>query len=504
MARNAQDGNSPSESDGPTLLDQLAKLALSLLVLLLLGYFLARGGNFAKSGPDQATRPAVLVDSRPSASSLESICGVADSSGRAVPVAMLYSEDKRGWLEYAASRFAKLCPNIQIKLQAMEDFSALSGMLAGDLHPIIWAPTDELAMRALADQAARMQRGSEFQIVKNQQLVRSPQVLLIWQDRLDVLSTVLRDTPSEEGQWVRGLCAGISHSPILGSLPREQMVPGSWLDFAAPLLGVPSPQRGRPPKLRPAGSEQLPSSEELAKWGIIKIGHAMPTRFMAGLSALYLLSYDYLLPPAERESMSPAARPTQPAQVAVPSDLLADAYARRFSEHKDSLRRWLRRCEAGLESEPRPIQELTEGLFAAGPARYDGIVTYENLTMPILDKLDATSGTLKRLVVVYPHPTLVANHPALLFRATPAQTAAAERWLQFLDSRELQHKAIEWGFRPGNPQYSVRDYAVEQNHFLRLRRFGVLPEPVLQEAPRPAGKLLSELIELWGDATERH
>lgn len=503
MPRSSHTQNDPHEPLGPELWEKVAKLTLSVSALLLIGYFLSRGGNFAQS----KQTPAVLVDSRASAQLSQRFCGVAEPSGRAVPIEMVYSEDKREWIEYAAARFAKLCPNIQVKLRAMEDFSALAAMLDGELHPTIWAPTDELSLRYFQYQAERQKRADGWQIIRRQELVRSPQVLLIWQDRLDVLSSVLREQPSEEGTWVRSMCAGIPRNPAPGSLPREQMVPGRWLELAEPLLMTPAAgavRRGQSPRVRPVGSEFLPEAAEIEKWGQVKIGHAIPTRFVAGLSAVFLLSYDYVLQPADREALAPSQPLASPDQVAAQTDRLTRAYATRFSDEKDSLRRWLKRCEAGLESEVRPVKELTEGLFAAGPSRYDAVVTYENLTMRFLDKLDATAGSLKKLAVVYPNPTLVAHHPAVQFAAAPAQSDAADKWLSFLLSTEMQHKAIEWGFRPGNPKVSIREYGVEQNRFLRLRRFGILPEPVFHEAPRPDGRLLAELIELWGEATGRN
>jgi hypothetical protein len=131
-------------------------------------------------------------------------------------------------------------------------------------------------------------------------------------------------------------------------------------------------------------------------------------------------------------------------------------------------------------------------------------VTSEQLALPLLDRVDAAAGRLKNLVVVYPKPTLVARHPALLFAAPQESQEAARKWLAFLLSREIQQKAIEWGFRPASPEVRVHDYLVEQNRFLRLRRFGILTRPVLQEAPPPDGAQLHSLLELWGEATGRH
>lgn len=479
---------------------QLAKLLGSVCGLLLLGYFFKVGGNFAKTEPE----PPLLMDARVGSDAQLRLCGPSSPSGRAVPIQMVYSEDKRPWIEFVAARFSQRCPNIQLKLIAMEDLAASTAILAGELSPTLWAPTDELALGLFQYRAAEAGKATAWHIEEKRELVRSPQVLLIWQDRLRVLSRVLRELPRDEGDWVRSLCAGIPREPVVSGMRPEQMVPGTWLDLYSPLLAptIDSTSPKRPGHARgvwPIRSELPSLAEDVASWGQVKIVHAIPTRFLGGLSSLYLLSYDYVLKPSERNALAQSA--IQPQAL---TSRLAQAYTSGFVDKKDALRRWLHRCEAGLDTEMRSVDALTESLFSAGPARYDAIVTYEHLTMPFLDKLDAAAGSLKKLVMVYPTPTLVANHPAVRFGANPEQQEAAERWLAFLLSAEMQHKAIEFGFRPGDSTISIRNYLVEQNRFLRLRRFGILPEPVFHEAPRPDGKLLQELMELWGEATGRH
>jgi hypothetical protein len=509
MAKTPSQAPADSADTGPPLGDMVWRVVIVFAVLFLIGYFFSRGGNFAKTSP---TSP-VLVDARPNFAAQRALCGVPSPTARPVPIVVLYSEDQRQWIEYAANRFARLCPNIQVKLTAMEDLAAVSALLAGGLRPTIWAPTDDLALQLLASGAQKAGQQAAWKIEERQELVHSPQVLLIWQDRLDVLSTVLREQQSDEGQWVRGLCAGIPREPSNSWLPTEQLVPGTWLDFAAPLLAPPLPpapiakvRRAELRSIRPAGNPFLPTAEQLQRWGQVKIVHPLPTRYLSGLSALYLLSYDFLVPPADRTALEPSDGPLPPSKGSDPAALgrLAQSYSAGFANKKESLRRWLRRCEAGVEVEPEAANLLTGSLFAAGPARYDGVVTYEQLVMPFLDKLDSTAGVLKKLVVVYPNPTRIARHPAVRFPATAEQSEAASRWLSYLLSTELQHKAILFGFRPGNPNLSIRDYTVEQNGFLRLRRFGILPQPILHEAPLPTGQQLQALMDLWGEATGRH
>ncbi len=481
---------------------EIAKLLGGLLVLLLLIYFFRHGGNFTRD----RSEPALLVNVRTASESHRQLCGSPQKSGHPVTVQFLYSADKRSWIEFAADRFEALCPNLHVKLSAMEDLEAVAAMLSGGIHPTIWAPTDDLSVRYLEHRLKQSSDPAPWHIEEHRSLVKSPLVTLIWQDRLRVLSTVLREQPSEEGQWVRSLCPGVVRNPNLNGIPPEQLVPGTWSDLLAPLLMTP-PAKGkrRAPIISPVGAGRLPSLEQVQQWGRVKIGHTMPTRNLAGMSAIYLLSYEYILRPADRAALEGRALGESELDGRTPEQQsqLAQSFAASFAQKKDSLRHWLRRCEAGLELEPRSVEALTASLFHVGPSLLDAVVTYEHLTLPILDKIDRSGGHLPRMVVVYPRPTLIARHPAVLFKASSEEQEAARRWLTFLQSKAMQEKAIEFGFRPTSPEVSIGDHTVEQNRFLRLRRFGIQTSPQLQEAPPPDGSLLQELINLWGEATGR-
>lgn len=256
---------------------KLAREVFKLLgivgVLVLLGYFFRHGGNFARKPP----APTQLVDFKVATERQQTMCGPASPSGRAIPFEMVYSADKRSWIEFAASRFAALCPNIQVKLTAIEDFAAISGMLAEELQPTLWTPTDDLSVRYLQQRAKQARNPALWSFTERTSLVESPLVLLIWQDRLQLLSTVLREQSSDEGQWARSICAGIPREPDLSGIAQEQMVPGSWLDLDAPLLTPSASDRKEILRtFRPSERGELPTMDELGKWGRVKIGHAMP------------------------------------------------------------------------------------------------------------------------------------------------------------------------------------------------------------------------------------
>jgi ABC-type sulfate transport system substrate-binding protein len=147
--------------------------------------------------------------------------------------------------------------------------------------------------------------------------------------------------------------------------------------------------------------------------------------------------------------------------------------------------------------------ELPDSMANQGPKMWDGVITYEHVALPYLERADTYSKNLMRMAVIYPRPTLVARHPAVIISSDPAQQDAAQRWLRFLQSKPMQYHAITLGFRPTNPEVSLRDPVVEMNYFLRLRRYGISPAPRILEVPVPSGATLNELTLLWSDATGR-
>lgn len=494
---------------------------IGLALLVGVGYFAFRGGDFS---PAQVKQPQ-LFDVQVSASPGQSeLCGASRPNQRPVVVEMLYSEDTRAWIEFAADRYSRLCPNIQIKPTAMEDVAAINEILSGKLHPTVWAPADELSLRYLDYRWFSQTSRHLYLLDDKRELVASPLVLLIWEDRLRVLSTILRRERSSEGQWVRGMCPLVPRVPTLTGLPVEAMVPGKWADwYASPLPESAAVQPGAEKekgrrkrateepaavlRIRPPGDGSLPDLETLRTWGRVKIGHPWPTRHASGAAVLYLMAHGYVLPPMRGEtaeqlgsSVDPAA---EPEDAPLPSSADDAEFEQAWASKKSDFAKWLRRCEAGLETSPLSTLELPTSMVNQGPAKWDAVITYEHLALLYLERADTYSKNLLRMAVIYPRPTLVARHPAVVFPSDPAQQDAAQRWLRFLQSKPMQYHAITLGFRPTNPEVSLRDPVVEMNDFLRLRRYGISPAPRIIEPPLPRGAALNELILLWGDTMGR-
>lgn len=472
------------------------------------GAFFWYGGNFASNKPD----PAQLVDEHLTSRARQELCGLPNEDGHPTTIEMLHSDNLRGWLDQALERFSYLCPSIQVKLTALSDLEAANAILAQRVRPTIWAPDDELSLSYLDYNAKQYPSEPPLRFSERIDLVQSPVVVLMWQDRLRMLTKLLTETPSPDGQWSRSLCALIPKEPVPTELHLESMVPGRWADWFASLLptdrlnGLPRGQTRPParPGSRPSAEDE--TLHTLEQWGHVKLGHANPTKDSAGLAALYLLAYDYLLPTrAETETGTDrSSAPAAEAPAATQSGgQITPALDGILGTRKDALQRWLRRCEAGLEEIPSDARSLTEAL-SYGPARYDGVVTYEHLALPLFERVESHPSGLHKLVLIYPKPMLLARHPAVILDGNDAQRLVAQRWLRFLIGPEMQQKAMDVGFRPVNTAVSLRDATKGPNPFLRLRRYGVVLEPRYLEAPRAGGKTVQELIQIWSEATGRN
>ena len=491
-------------SQSPSLGPQILRVVLGICLLAALAYFFARGGNFANTPP---ARPQ-LGDATPPADAQRAVCGQPSRDGHPVDIDMLYSADKRAWIEAAADRFSHLCPNIQVKLTALEDLDAIQALLAGTLRPAVWSPSDELSVRLLAHRRSQQAGMPPLAIVQKDSLVESPLVLLIWEDRLRVLSTLLQSEPSSEGLWLRTRCPLIPRSPSLAGMTTPAMVPGSWADWYAALNpSSVSPAGPRAASVVPTPSVQGPSGSELPSWGRVKVGSLMPTRYASGVAALYLLAFDYVVPPALRQAATgtaidatPNAQDSRSAQ----QEQWAAVFEEGVAAKKESLQIWLRRCQAGQRIPAMSEQALAESMFNLGPSEFDAVVTSEHATLPLLDRLDSHEDGARKLAVFYPTPTRVLRHPAVLFATDARRRDAAQKWTEFLRGEAMQKLALASGFRPVHPAVAARELHGGQSRFLRLRRFGITPDRTWTEAPLPSGRALHDLMTIWGEATGRY
>ena len=168
-------------------------------------------------------------------------------------------------------------------------------------------------------------------------------------------------------------------------------------------------------------------------WGRFKFGHTEPNRSNSGLLTLVLMAYEF----ANKErGLS-----------------LEDVAQQRFLD-------WLRTFERAVA---RPGGSLTHStgtlmreMVLRGPSQYDCLLVYENLA---IDYLLAARDHWGELHVDYPEPNMWNEHPYYILDvpwSNQPERAAAADFLAFLMSEPIQRRALEHGFRPGNPDISVR------------------------------------------------
>jgi hypothetical protein len=202
-------------------------------------------------------------------------------------------------------------------------------------------------------------------------------------------------------------------------------------------------------------------------WGLFKFGHTHPSKSNSGLLTLVLMAYEF----AHKERGLTTADVTQvPFQV------------------------WLQEFEHAVVRPGGSLSNSTGNLMREmvlrGPSQYDGLMVYENL---VIDYLDAARQRWGDLQVAYPVPNLWNEHPYYILDvpwSSKAQRDAARQFLDFLTSEPVQRRALEHGFRPGNPAVPVR---FAESPLVRHEAQGLTIDlPRVYEPPR--AEVINDLI----------
>ncbi len=459
------------------------RIVAGLALIAGLVVLLAVGGNLAPETP--AARGFVALGAAPRPPG-----GGPAGHGPPAVGEVVHSEDKRRWIERAASLYMRRCPDVQIRLIARGDIEAAGAILRGESAPTVWAPIDELSLQYLDDRWRERSSDLLFEREQARPLVASPLVLLVWEDKLRALKTLRAAAGEREGFWPDALCAAIPRVPELDGRPQRGMLPGSWLDWYQSRFPPPPPAPAPPSSPRRARAvapvaatpvEPGPLDVDMLRsWGRVRIASPAPTHDIAGLSTLFLMAHQYT-------SVGGLG-----GDVAAPG------------RRRGDLPRGARARPGGLDA-PRESTRLMSDFVSGGAQDLDAIVTYEHLVFDVLPQFAAPETVEPR--VYYPQPTLLARHPAvLLWPADPeraTELAAAGRWLEFLLSEEVQRSAVGFGLRPVALDASLDELDLTGNPFIATRRFGVELEPELREVPRIGGISVPDLGKVWGEAAGR-
>jgi hypothetical protein len=123
---------------------------------------------------------------------------------------------------------------------------------------------------------------------------------------------------------------------------------------------------------------------------------------------------------------------------------------------------WLHNFERGVTRYGTRLNhstgDLMEEMVIRGPSQYDCLLLYENLAIDYMEPAIARWGTEGGLAVSYPEPNIWNEHPYYILDvpwSDAGQRKAAAEFLIFLMSEPIQRRALEHGFRPGNPAVPV-------------------------------------------------
>jgi serine/threonine-protein kinase len=197
------------------------------------------------------------------------------------------------------------------------------------------------------------------------------------------------------------------------------------------------------------------------EWGLFKCGHTDPNKSNSGLQALVLMAYEFT---GKQRGLT-----------------VKDIAAQRFQD-------WLRSFERGITRHGSSLSHSTgtlmEEMVLRGPSQYDCLVVYENLVIDYMQAAIERWGIEAEFYVVYPKPNVWNEHPYYILDvpwSDDRQRKAAADFLKFLISEPVQRRALEHGFRPGNPAVPVNS---PESPLVRNQKYGLkLSLPVMCEPP---------------------
>jgi hypothetical protein len=204
-------------------------------------------------------------------------------------------------------------------------------------------------------------------------------------------------------------------------------------------------------------------------WGPVKFGHTSPLTSNSGAQTLILLAYAF-----HNKSSGLTS---------------ADVNSPEFAQ-------WLAEIEGGVASFGDSTGTFMNDIVTKGPSQYDFGVVYENLALQSMDVAQQRQG--QPLRIFYPPATLFGDHPFAVVDgdwATPEQRAAAIVFRDFLRSASIQKLALQYGFRPADPNVAITSDDAG-NPFKKYAPNGVQVS-IAQQAEPPSAEVVNSLLDLW-------
>ncbi len=210
-------------------------------------------------------------------------------------------------------------------------------------------------------------------------------------------------------------------------------------------------------------------------WGPVKFGHTSPLTSNSGAQTLILLAYAF----HNKSSGLASANVNEPA----------------FAQ-------WLAGIEGGVASFGDSTGTFMNDIVTKGPSQYDFGVVYENLALQSMDAAKQRQG--QSLRIFYPPATLFSDHPFAVLDgawAKPEERAAAIVFRDFLRSNAIQQLALQYGFRPADPNVAITSDD-SSNPFKKYAPNGV-QVAIAQQVEAPPAEVVNSLLELWKNQIKR-
>ncbi len=202
-----------------------------------------------------AVAAILLFTMKPSDAPAPASSASAGGSGSAAPppagveISMLYSSEKKDWIDAAAAAFQKLHPEIKLTLKAQGSIALAQAIVDGKEKPTIVSPADTLVLNLLVSDWQTKNKSDLFATSGDDApapLVITPLVFVAWEDRAEVLLKAS----------------------------------GGVISWKAIHKAVTS-------------NEGWPAIKGKSEWGFVKLGHTDPTQSNSGLQALLSMTLEH-------------------------------------------------------------------------------------------------------------------------------------------------------------------------------------------------------------------
>lgn len=227
--------------------------------------------------------------------------------------------------------------------------------------------------------------------------------------------------------------------------------------------------------LHQAVTEETWEAYDHPEWGFIKFGQTNPLKSNSGFQTFLLMTYGYF---GKTSGLSN-------------NDILNRDY-----------QDWYRAFGRNVTKFGDSTGTFMEEIVAYGPSRYDIVAVYEATAIEHVENAVARYGSgYGSLQVYYPPATSLSDHPFCVLKAdwvAPDEAQAAEMFLGFLTSPEMQELALQHGFRPVDDSISLERPG---SPFPRYAGNGVRLD-LTSQVEVPPGNVLNTMLELWARTVE--